>query len=111
MLQRLTYLNEVFFDCRLRGLHSAIYKGETTKARDMVAECLRIFRSGNVDMTRDIYDASYDGMFHVLGDIAMRRYAKACERIYDLHLFIQKKQEEEKDKEFEEMMELLLSDA
>jgi len=109
MIQRLTYLNEVFFDCRLRGLHSALGKGETVKARDMVAECLRIFRSGNVDMTSDVYKASYDELFHILGDIAMRRYVKAQDRVRDLHYFMNRKQMDSDD-DMEEMMTLLMSD-
>lgn len=87
-VRRLAYLNEGLLDCRLKGIQTALNRRDPFTARDLITECVRLFRSGDWDMKKTVQNVAITEMFHILGDLAFKRYVEAQHRVRDLHYFV-----------------------
>ena len=87
--QTFTLVNYAILDCRLTGLYKLMCRGNYTKVVAVLNDTLRSIRGAvSCQCTSKFMDFIITQLYHMLVDMAFRRYSAVHERLRDVHFII-----------------------
>lgn len=79
------YVNEWIVDCRLKGIYRQIYLQKYKKASDNISQMIMYLKTVDIEMNKIIYNEVIDTFYHMLVEMAFKKYNSVHNRARDLH--------------------------
>lgn len=87
--QKLAYIDEFILDCRLTGIYKTLKKGDYERTKSLIRDTLNIMMTaGEIDMTKIMYRKIVDELYHMIVELAFKKFNSVHDRIRNLHYYI-----------------------
>ena len=86
---KITYLNEIYVDCRLRVIVNSIRRFDYVRTLSNIIDMIQSLRyAQEVDIPKDIYNKIMDAFLRMRVDASLKKFNNVHDRARDLHFYI-----------------------
>jgi hypothetical protein len=89
VLPKMTYVNEIYVDCRLRGIVNSIRRFDYERTLNNIVDMIQSLKGAEeIDMPKEVYNKIIDDFYRMRVDASLKKFDNVHNRARDLHFYI-----------------------